>query len=91
MPWQDAYFHVEEKSPGVDASAVLEMLKKQDRVKYNEANQVFMYEVCFATSPFNVALFALEFCRSPSSLRSSSERSKISAVTFACTRARLKA
>lgn len=45
MPYQDAYFHVQEKSPGVDAGTVLEMLKKQDRVKFNDANQVFMYEV----------------------------------------------
>jgi len=29
----------------VDASVVLEMLKKMDRVKYNEVNQVFTYEV----------------------------------------------
>ncbi|KAL1405255.1 hypothetical protein Q8F55_008881 [Vanrija albida] len=44
MNWQDAYFHVQEKSPGVDVSVVLEMLKKQERVKFNENNQVYTYE-----------------------------------------------
>lgn len=46
MNSQDAYFHIMEKSPGVDASVVLELLKKQERVKFNETNQVYTYEVC---------------------------------------------
>jgi hypothetical protein len=29
----------------VDASEVLEMLKKMERVKFNDVNQVFTYEV----------------------------------------------
>ncbi|TXT04898.1 hypothetical protein VHUM_03981 [Vanrija humicola] len=45
MNWQDAYFHVQEKSPAVDVSVVLELLKKQERVKFNETNQVYTYEV----------------------------------------------
>lgn len=45
LPWSDAFFHVEDKSPGVDATVVLEMLKKMERVKYNDVNQVFTYEV----------------------------------------------
>lgn len=47
MPWQDAFFHVEDKNPGIDANDVLDRLKKQDRVKFNETNQVFTYEVGF--------------------------------------------
>lgn len=45
MPWIDAEIHVGDKSPGVDPHVVLELLKKQERVKYNETNQVFTYEV----------------------------------------------
>lgn len=44
MRWEDAYLHIEDKSPGVDAALVLDMLKKQDRVKFNETNRVFTYE-----------------------------------------------
>ncbi|BEI84506.1 hypothetical protein CcaverHIS002_0411100 [Cutaneotrichosporon cavernicola] len=44
MPYQDAFFHVQEHNPGVDVGHVLDLLKKQERVKFNETNQVFMYE-----------------------------------------------
>lgn len=77
MPWQDAYFHVEEKSPGVDATAVLEMLKKQDRVKYNETNQVFMYEVGYSTG----------FAPTDTSLRSCYARNRTCGGISVCTRA----
>jgi hypothetical protein len=45
LPWGEAYFHVEDKNPSVDAHQVLEKLKTMERVKYNEINQVFTYEV----------------------------------------------
>ncbi|KLT38371.1 hypothetical protein CC85DRAFT_331674 [Cutaneotrichosporon oleaginosum] len=45
MPYQDAFFHVQEHHPGVDVGHVLDLLKKQERVKFNDTNQVFMYEV----------------------------------------------
>lgn len=77
LPWSDAFFHVQEKSPGVDPDAVLEMLKKMDRVKFNEVNQVFTYEVrsgCFVfltpVAPTNAPLQPEIVLRTQSDLRS---------------------
>ncbi|WWC72290.1 uncharacterized protein I206_106252 [Kwoniella pini CBS 10737] len=39
----DAYFRVQETSPGLDAAEALELLKSMDKVEYKEVNDVFMY------------------------------------------------
>ncbi|OCF44547.1 transcription initiation factor TFIIE subunit beta [Kwoniella heveanensis CBS 569] len=43
MSYHDAYFRVQETSPGLDANAALELLKGMDRVEFREVNEVFMY------------------------------------------------
>ncbi|WRT69949.1 uncharacterized protein IL334_006940 [Kwoniella shivajii] len=43
MSYHDAYFRVEETSPGLDATAALELLKGMERVDFREVNNVFMY------------------------------------------------
>ncbi|WVQ66781.1 uncharacterized protein L199_004972 [Kwoniella botswanensis] len=43
MSYHDAYFRVQETSPGLDATAALELLKGMDRVDFKEINNVFMY------------------------------------------------
>lgn len=54
--------HVEDKSPGVDPNQVLEMLKGLDRVKFNEHNQVFTYEVSFSSAVFELTSSRRSFC-----------------------------
>ncbi|WWC91981.1 uncharacterized protein L201_006935 [Kwoniella dendrophila CBS 6074] len=43
MSYHDAYFRVQETSPGLDATAALEQLKAMDKVEFREVNNVFMY------------------------------------------------
>jgi len=45
MNSQTAYFHVQVSSPSHDAREVLELLKAQERVVFNEVNEVFTYIV----------------------------------------------
>ncbi len=45
LNYQDAFYHVQEHNPGIDVGEVLDGLKKQDRVKFNDSNQVYTYEV----------------------------------------------
>jgi hypothetical protein len=45
MDFRTAFYHIEEVSPGTDPNLVLEILKAQERVEYNESNQVFTYVV----------------------------------------------
>ncbi|KAL7424014.1 hypothetical protein Q5752_001599 [Cryptotrichosporon argae] len=44
LGWQDAWFHVADRNPGMDVNKVLDMLKTQERVSFNETNRVFTYE-----------------------------------------------
>ncbi|RSH91541.1 hypothetical protein EHS25_009840 [Saitozyma podzolica] len=43
MNWGDAFFYIQEACPGMEPGSVLEMLKGLERVRFNEANQVFEY------------------------------------------------
>jgi len=49
MNYHDAYIHIQEASPMVDASKVLEFLKQQPRIEYNQLNEVFTYVVGIVT------------------------------------------
>lgn len=53
MNWGDAFFYIQEACPGMEPGSVLEMLKGLERVRFNEANQVFEYIVsAIVASPF---------------------------------------
>jgi hypothetical protein len=43
MNYHDAYIHIQEASPLVDASKVLQILKP--RIEFNQINEVFTYVV----------------------------------------------
>ncbi|WVR09679.1 hypothetical protein IAU60_006754 [Kwoniella sp. DSM 27419] len=43
MSYHDAFFRVQETSPGLDATEALELLKGMERVEFREVNEVFMY------------------------------------------------
>ncbi|KAK8853485.1 hypothetical protein IAR55_004192 [Kwoniella newhampshirensis] len=43
MSYQEAFFRVQETSPGLDAAAALQKLKEMDKVEFREVNEVFMY------------------------------------------------
>lgn len=45
MNYHDAYIHIQEASPLVDARKVLEFLKLQPRIEFNQLNEVFTYVV----------------------------------------------
>jgi len=45
MNYHDAYIHIQEASPLVDASKVLQILKQQPRIEFNQINEVFTYVV----------------------------------------------
>jgi hypothetical protein len=45
MNYHDAYIHIQEASPLVDARKVLEFLKQQPRIEFNPLNEVFTYVV----------------------------------------------
>jgi len=49
MNYNDAYIHIQEASPMVDASKVLEFLKQQPRIEFNQLNEVFTYVVGIVT------------------------------------------
>lgn len=42
--YEDLYDYIEDRYPGVDATTVLDLLKKQERVSFNETNRVYTYE-----------------------------------------------
>jgi hypothetical protein len=48
MNYHDAYIHIQEASPLVDASKVLQILKQQPRITFNQLNEVFTYVVSLA-------------------------------------------
>jgi len=48
MNYHDAYIHTQEASPLVDASKVLQILKQQPRIEFNQINEVFTYVVRLA-------------------------------------------
>ncbi|TYJ53871.1 hypothetical protein B9479_005492 [Cryptococcus floricola] len=43
MRYEDAYFRVQENSPGTDPTKALEILKGLERIEFNAGNQVFSY------------------------------------------------
>jgi hypothetical protein len=45
MNYHDAYIHIQEASPLVDASKVLQILKQQPRIEFNQINEVFTFVV----------------------------------------------
>lgn len=45
MGWQDAWFHVENEHPGHDVGQVLNILKRLEKIEFNEVNNVFSYIV----------------------------------------------
>jgi hypothetical protein len=45
MNYHDAYIRVQEASPLVDVRKVLEFLKQQPRIEFNQINEVFTYVV----------------------------------------------
>ncbi|WWD19919.1 hypothetical protein CI109_104391 [Kwoniella shandongensis] len=43
MSYQEAFYRVQDTSPGLDATAALQKLKEMDKVEFREVNEVFMY------------------------------------------------
>lgn len=43
--WEDAFFWIQDTSPGSDPTEALEIFKTLERVEFNKINRVFTYIV----------------------------------------------